>query len=404
MKVAILNQTEYPQRWEVLTERVRATLAAAGHEALVLCREPGPGASETSGTTEIVPMIPAGAGWWSRLSSMALPLNPRWVLWLRRQIRARGIDVLIVRDLRLAPAAVLAGRWTGIPVVLYYAENYAGMVRSYGKQRAAHWLIRQPKLVAALEFWCARRAARIWVVAEENGERLQRAGVRPERISVIHNVPLSNGKALPRIPLPAGEPKLPLHVLFIGQVTVMRCLDRVLEGFALLDPAERSRVKLAVFGEGPELPTLRRLAHAVGLEHEVEFGGWQSLADIAQRVAGHACVGIVPHHVNELTDTTVPNKLFDYMAMEMPVFVTNARPLQRIVTEERCGWVTADTAADIARGLRDLLRTPAAELRGMASRGYEAIQQRYQWSRYQQVMLQDLTELTRSAAGPNNSR
>jgi len=320
-------------------------------------------------------------------------VNPWWVLWLRHQLRAFHIDVLIVRDLRLALPALLAARWVGIPVVLYFAENYAGMVRSYGKQRAAHWLLRQPWAVAALEFWCARRADRVWVVAEENGERLRHAGVRPERISVIHNVPADNGKALPRIPMPDPAGATPLFVLFIGQVSEMRCLDRVIEGLAQLDPVERARVKLFIFGDGDELPVLRRLALTLGLQNDVEFAGWQSLPDIARRVAGHACVGIVPHHVNELTDTTVPNKLFDYMAMGLPVLVTNARPLRRIVESERCGWATADTAADIARGLRELTRTPPEELRQMGRRGLDAVRGRYSWPRYEKLMLRDVTEL-----------
>jgi len=396
MRVAILNQREYPQLWEVLTERVRATLAAAGHHAFVLCREPGPSPNGGADPAEIVPMIPATAGFWSRLAATAFPLNPWWVVWLRRQIRAQRIDVLIVRDLRLALPAVLAARGAGIPVILYYAENYAGMVRAYGKQRLAHWLIRQPRLVAALEFWCARRADRVWVVAEENAERLRRAGVRPEGISVIHNVPATNGAALPRFRQPDAV-STPLHVLFIGQVNEMRCLDRVLEGLAQLDPAERSQLKLVIFGEGDELPKLRQLADTLGVQRAVEFAGWRTLPEIARRVQGHPCVGIVPAHVNELTHTTLPNKLFDYMAMELPVLVTNARPLQRIVEAERCGWATADTASDIARGLRELTRTSLDELRAMASRGYQASQHRYNWPRYQDLMRRDLVTLARSA-------
>ena len=393
MRVAILNQREYPQRWEVLTERVRATLAAEGHEVFVLCRELGTPAPQTD---TIVPMIPPGkSSFWNRLKSVALPVNPYWVKWLRVQLLKLEIDVLIVRDLRLALPALRAGQRLGIPVILYFAENYAGMVRSYGRQRLAHWLLRQPRLVQALEFACARRADRVWVVAEENAERLKAAGVDPERIEIIHNVPDAAAK-LPRIPLGERASQDPLLVLFAGQITEMRCLDRLLEGLALMSPADQARVKVLIFGDGETLPSLRALAKELGIEEQVVFAGWQPMQEIAARLAGRRCIGIVPHYVNELTDTTVPNKLFDYMAMGLPLLVTSARPLQRIVEDEGCGWATADTAEALARGLRTAAATPLAALQEMGARGFQAVRDRYNWAHYQDLIRRNVSSYSRA--------
>jgi glycosyltransferase involved in cell wall biosynthesis len=393
MRVAVLNQCEYPQRWEVLTERVRAALTAAGHEVYVFC--PRLGSSPDRGATDwIVPMLPPGrhAGVFSRIRSAALPFNPFWVFWLRRQLRAYRVDVLIVRDLRLSLPGLLAGQRLGIPVILYLVENYAGMVRAYGKQRIGHWVLRQPDVVQALEFRCARRADRVWVVAEENAARLAQAGVSPERIRVIHNVP-DGTVPLPCVTLGQPTPSAPLLLVFVGQVSRMRCLDRVLEGMARLEDGKRALVKLLVVGDGEELPHLRRLASTLGLTHQVEFLGWQPVTEIAKTLVGQRCIGIVPHHVNELTDATVPNKLFDYMAMGLPVLVTSARPLRRIVAAERCGWAVLDTPADIERGLRVVLETPLEELREMGRRGLEAVTGRYNWASYERLMCADVAQL-----------
>ncbi len=393
MRVAVLNQCEYPQRWEVLTERVRSTLMAVGHEVYVFCPRLGASAGRDAADW-IVPMLRPGrhVGVFSKVRSAALPFNPFWVLWLRQQLRAYRIDVLIVRDLRLSLPGLLAGRHLGIPVILYLVENYAGMVRAYGKQRMGHWILRQPEVVQALEFRCARRADRVWVVAEENAARLAQAGVSPERIRVIHNVPDSH-VPLPHVTLGQPTPSAPLLLVFVGQVSRMRCLDRVLEGLARLDDKQRATVKLLVVGDGEELPHLRRLAGTLGLTNQVEFFGWQPVSKIAKTLAGQRCVGIVPHHVNELTDMTVPNKLFDYMAMGLPVLVTSARPLRRIVEAEQCGWVVLDTAADMARGLRVILETPLEELRAMGRRGLKAVTDRYSWASYEKLMCLDVTQL-----------
>ncbi len=394
MRVAVLNQCEYPQRWEVLTERVRATLTAAGHEVYMLCPQLGAIPSGAADTHRIVPMLTPGrrVGLVSRIRSAPLPINPFWVLWLRRALRDHRIDVLIVRDLRLSLPGLLAGQQVGVPVILYLVENYAGMVRAYGRQRASHWILRQPAIVEALEFACARRADRVWVVAEENARRLAGGGVSPDRIRVIHNVPDAN-VPLPRITLGQPTPSAPLLLFFVGQVSRMRCLDRVLEGLTHLDDATRARVKLVVAGDGEELPHLRRLAATLHLTEQVEFLGWRPLSEVAHTLVGQRCIGLVPHHVNELTDMTVPNKLFDYMAMGLPVLVTSARPLRRIVEAERCGWAVPDTAAEIAQGVRAAVETPLGELREMGQRGFDAVVSRYSWASYERLICHDVAQL-----------
>jgi glycosyltransferase involved in cell wall biosynthesis len=183
----------------------------------------------------------------------------------------------------------------------------------------------------------------------------------------------------------------------------MRCLDRVLEGMARLDGGMRATVKLLVVGDGDELPRLRHLAATLGLTNQVEFCGWQPVSEIAKALVGHRCVGVVPHHINELTDMTVPNKLFDYMAMGLPVLVTSARPLRRIVEAERCGWAVLDTAADIERGLRVVLGTPLAQLREMGMRGLTAVTDRYSWASYEKLICADVAQLASRKRGGGRS-
>lgn len=60
-------------------------------------------------------------------------------------------------------------------------------------------------------------------------------------------------------------------------------------------------------------------------------------------------VGLVSHHAIESWNTTVPNKLFEYMLMGKPVIVSNAKPAERIVREERCGMVFKEMAWRIWR-------------------------------------------------------
>jgi hypothetical protein len=101
MRVAVLNQCEYPQRWEVLRERIRSALTAAGHEVYVFCPRLGSSAGRDA-TDWIVPMLRPGrrAGVLWKIRSAPLPFNPFWVLWLTQQLRAYRVDVLIGGECR----------------------------------------------------------------------------------------------------------------------------------------------------------------------------------------------------------------------------------------------------------------------------------------------------------------
>ena len=50
-------------------------------------------------------------------------------------------------------------------------------------------------------------------------------------------------------------------------------------------------------------------------------------------------MGLVPHIANESWNSTIPNKLFDYMSHGLPVISSDARPAARIVRETGCGAV-----------------------------------------------------------------
>src|SRR6267142_2015112 len=102
--------------------------------------------------------------------------------------------------------------------------------------------------------------------------------------------------------------------------------------------------------------------HARGWVDHREALAWVSRCD----------VGLVPHHATESWQTTIPNKLFDYMSLGKPVIVSNARPTARIVTEERCGIVFKDRDANALAEAIVALGDPSVREK-CASRGREAV-------------------------------
>jgi len=89
-------------------------------------------------------------------------------------------------------------------------------------------------------------------------------------------------------------------------------------------------------------------------------------------------VGVIPHVADESWNTTVPNKLFDYMAAGIAVVTSDARPAARIVRETGAGFVYhhAD-ASGLARAFATLV-DPDLRL-ACGRRGQSAVRDTYHW-------------------------
>jgi glycosyltransferase involved in cell wall biosynthesis len=92
----------------------------------------------------------------------------------------------------------------------------------------------------------------------------------------------------------------------------------------------------------------------------------------------HADLGVLPHHRNEQWNTSMPNKLFDYMAVGLPVVTSDAIPCVRITRESGAGEVfEAGNAASLADAIRRLGSEEARARCGAAGR--RAVLERYNW-------------------------
>jgi len=113
------------------------------------------------------------------------------------------------------------------------------------------------------------------------------------------------------------------------------------------------------------------------LEDKVHFGGWVSL-DQKYETLAKGDIGLLLHKVCDLTQHTVPNKLFDYMSTGLPVISTKLRPVTRILEKERCGIAVEETPASVAEGMRTLI-TNQGMRKKFTGNGRRAVRARYTW-------------------------
>ena len=137
---------------------------------------------------------------------------------------------------------------------------------------------------------------------------------------------------------------------------------------------------------------MREFVRAHGLQHVNLHGylpgreGWNKIN------ACHVGVAVLQPEPNYID--SYPTKLFEYMAMGMPVVVSDFELYRRVVEESQCGFCVDPTSPkEIADALEALIRDPEHAKR-MGEAGQEAVRKRYTWNHemeklvcfYEQVM------------------
>ena len=400
LRVLYVWDADYP--WDVRVEKICATLASAGHDVHIAARNVRRDATVErlpEGTVHRMPPM----RWMGRAADAALGFpaffNPRWLSLLDRTIRQVRPDVVICRDIPLAPTALWAGHRHRTPVVLDVAENYPAMLRMVfdaGVNRGTDHLVRNPTAAAVVERYSVAHADRVIVVVEEMAERLVRMGIPPDRIDVVSNTPpRARAEVEPeRRHRPAGQP---LGLVYLGHLEVPRGLLEMVDAVALLR-RDGFPVRATIVGKGRDAQLFKDRAREQGLtDADVSFLGYVD-REAALRAVQEADIGVLPHHVNEQWNTSIPNKLFDYMAVSLPVVSSNPEPFERITRETGAGEVfQAGDASSLAAAICRLSDADTREKYGAAGR--RAILERYNWEHDAGVLMRGLDRAASASTG-----
>jgi glycosyltransferase involved in cell wall biosynthesis len=169
----------------------------------------------------------------------------------------------------------------------------------------------------------------------------------------------------------------PLRLVYLGLLEVHRGVGELLAAMAMLRDRGRA-VNLTIIGDGRDESLFHRQASDLGLAAPwVRFTGRLANTAALDTVA-QADIGVVPHHADQSWNTTIPNKLFDYMAAGLAVISSDAAPCRRVVSETGCGRTyRSGDAAELAQAVEELLPEPIRAACGRAGR--EAVRARYNW-------------------------
>ena len=400
MNICKIWDADYP--WDIRVEKVVLSMIEAGHSVDLVCRNQGRHPRiETNGrfTIRRLPALPRTFGPLHTLCNFPLPVNPVWVSAIVHAIRDGHADLILVRDLPLALPAAILGKIYRIPVVFDMAEHYPAMLEDrlrYTPTGMLGRLARHPGMARFIERTTLRFVAHTLVVVEESRDRLVGAGYPFGKVTVVSNTPRLDQWESRDVRGVQVAYNGTVNLLYLGNLDGIRGLDVSIRALRILKD-QGHKAHLTVIGDGPSLTSLRQMADELGVGDRAEFVGRLSLHDEAammriKEIMGRSHIGLIPHYATEACNTTVPNKLFDYMVMGLPVIVSDMKPTARIVNQEQCGEVFKDRdPIDLARCVRTLESPDVRREKG--ARGQSAIKRRYNWGYDAKVMVETLEQV-----------
>jgi glycosyltransferase involved in cell wall biosynthesis len=318
------------------------------------------------------------------------------ILWVCRKHR---IEALHVHDLPYALASILSGKLLKIPTVFDIHENYVEMhitlITAKGYKLLKFLYAGLIAMWRIEEKLTCRWAYRVIVVADEHIARIRAMDVAPERIVVVTNTEdIDFFSDLPIDKHLSQQYQNDFIVLFFGKFSSHRGLETAIEAMPRI-LEEISNAKLLLVGEGNNQRELEELVREMNLGNKVIFTGFQPFQLIPTFIE-LSRIGLIPHISTPHIETTMPNKIFQFMLKGKPVVVSSVRPLKRVVNDAQCGLVfeernPASLAAAVIRLWDDELR------RRLGENGRRAVKNRYNW----QSTVQALLSIYRKNAKPS---
>jgi glycosyltransferase involved in cell wall biosynthesis len=223
-----------------------------------------------------------------------------------------------------------------------------------------------------------KKATRVIVVVDEARERLVRAGLPGEKITVVENTEdESYFSALPLDQELIAQFQTDFVIAYVGGIegphrgllTAVEAMPTILTSIP--------NARLLIVGAGRLKPALEAVIAKLHLSLRVTLTGYQPFQKVPTYIALSA-VCLVPYLANPHTEATIPHKLFQYMLMGKPVVVSSCRPLQRIVEATGSGLVFQ--AGDSTSLANAVIRLKDPNLRQkLGAAGRQASMGHYSW-------------------------
>lgn len=239
------------------------------------------------------------------------------------------------------------------------------------------------RATARAERWSARFADAVLGVSTA-----QTSIIEPRVGRTLHVVPNVPDSALlasaPGVSRNGGDPVVITHGTMTegyGVQLLLAALPRVLREQA---------VEALIVGDGEYLPQLRRQAAALGVEEHVVFTGWVEPSELAGHIS-RSSIGVITLRQDGYGELCLPNKLFDYAALGVPVVAPDLWGMRSYFGADGLIYFRPGDATDLAEKIVSALRDE--RLRAEVAARALAVYDEVRWEKTSRVYLDVVRQL-----------
>ena len=346
--IGMLLDGKYPQ--DIRVRKEAESLAEAGVNVTVICpRHEGEKEREV---VKGVSVLRIGKDYcfndkgWNDIRLSVTWRHPLFKKHLAQLIQEENIHHLHVHDLPLMQTALDFKHQISGKVILDMHENYPEGIKS--------WFVWQNDVLKKIknriffnysrwldyEARMTKKADHIIAVVDEMKERLIRLNQIPaEKITVVSNTEKSTIRSMGS--KDKLDPTLSSYFLitYVGGFSPERGIDTAIEAMPIIKKSiPDARLVLVGSGHSGVMAHLHNKVKAYDVGNEVIFTGKKAF-DVAMSYIEYSNINIIPHHINDHTDHTIPHKLFQIMTLGKPILVSSCKPLDRVVSTCQAGRV-----------------------------------------------------------------
>jgi glycosyltransferase involved in cell wall biosynthesis len=290
-----------------------------------------------------------GFFFWALLSVSALALRRRYDV----------VQVDTIPDLLVFSA--LVPRLRRMPVVLYVYDLMPEMTAVRLRLDPHRVPVR---LVASIERAATAWADRVITVTELFKRTMATRGLDPEKVTLVEN-----SHPIRQIPprVQPSSPTLVIQTTFIERYGVHIAIQAMAEL-----RKDWPELTLQLLGDGECRSSLIALTARLGLTDRVVFSPgyvpWRQAMEQVRR----ATIGIVPILAEGYGDMILPNKVFEFVFMEIPFACSRLSGIEEHLPPEAVAYFEPGDASGLAAVVHRLLSNPEAARR-QAARAKEAM-------------------------------
>jgi len=385
LKILMLLGGFFPP--DIRVEKEARSLLKAGHEVFLLSASKGdmPNEETVEGIKVIRKKLPQNfpRRAWNFFCFQVSFIHPFWKKALEDAVKQYRVDAIHVHDLPLVSTGLSIARKFNLPLIADLHENYPEAVRQYRmRAKPAQRILNLASPLwrwKQMEKFCVQQADKVISVVEEAKQHyVNDCGIPAEKATVVMNTEdLDYFYSLPIEEDIVKKYQPCFAISYIGGFGWHRGIQTAISAMPQILSAI-PEARLIVVGSRSNEAELKELAKRERVEQAVEFTSWQPFELVPSYISA-SDVCLIPHIASGHTNSTIPHKIFQCMAMGKPVVVSTAKPLERIVKETGAGLVYSSGDAEaLAEAVIRICRDNELATK-LGEAGKKAVGQKYNW-------------------------